>query len=59
MLTANINTSQLLLKLAKMCKESGMHIENMTEWTILSEVQLEEQEVIESAFLKIEQALIN
>ena len=57
MLTANINTSQLLLQLAAMCKGSGMHIERMTEWTILSDVQLQEEEVIEDAYSKIEKAL--
>jgi len=57
MLTVNINTSQLLLQLAKMCKGSGMHIERMTEWTILSDVQQEEEKFIEDAYLKIEKAL--
>jgi DNA repair exonuclease SbcCD ATPase subunit len=57
MLTANINTSQLLLQLAKMCKGPGMHIERMTEWTILSDVQLQEAAVIEEAYSEIEKAL--
>jgi DNA repair exonuclease SbcCD ATPase subunit len=57
MLTANINTSQLLLQLAKKCTESGMHIERMTEWTILSDVQQQEEDVIEEAYSKIENAL--
>lgn len=56
-LTVNINTSQLLLQLAKMCKGSGMHIERMTEWTILSDVQQQEEEFIEDAYSKIEKAL--
>ncbi|MDY6971074.1 MAG: AAA family ATPase [Thermodesulfobacteriota bacterium] len=56
-LTANINTSQLLLQLAKMCKDSGMHIERMTEWTTLSDVQQQEEDFIENAYLKIEEAL--
>ncbi len=57
MLTANINTSQLLLQLAKMCKGAGMHIERMTEWTILSDVQQQEEKFIEDAYLQIEKAL--
>ena len=57
MLTVNINTSQLLLQLAKMCKGSGMHIERMTEWTTLSDVQQQEQGFIEDAYLEIEKAL--
>lgn len=58
MLTVNINTSQLLLQLAKICKGSGMNLERMTEWTILSDVQQQEEEVIEYAFSKIEEALV-
>ncbi len=57
MLTVNINTSQLLLQLAEMCKGPGMHIERMTEWTILSDVQQQEEKFIEDAYLKIEKAL--
>ena len=50
MLTVSINTSQLLLQLAKMCKDSGMHIERMTAWTILSDVQQQEEDFIEYAY---------
>ena len=56
-ITANINTSQLLLQMAKACKTTGMHIERMTDWTVLSDVQQQEEESIEYAFLKIEKAL--
>lgn len=51
----NFNSSQLLLQLAKMCRTTGMHIERMTEWTVLSDVQ---QKFIEDAYLKIEGALV-
>lgn len=57
-MTANINSSQLLLQLAKKCKNEKMKIERMTDWTILSEVQQSEQEIIEEAFNKIEEALV-
>lgn len=56
-LTANINTSQLLLQLARESKSSGMHIERMTEWTYLSEVQQQEEQFIENAFSEIDKAL--
>ena len=56
-MTANINSSQLLLKLAELCGEQRMRIERMTEWTVLSQVQQAEQEVIESAYDKIKEKL--
>lgn len=56
-MTANINSSQLLLQMAKKSKKAKMKIERMTSWTILSKVQQEEQGVIEEAFNKIEEAL--
>ena len=56
-MTANINSSQLLLQMAKKCKREKMKIERMTNWTILSTVQQEEQDVIETAFNNIETAL--
>lgn len=57
MLTANINSSQLLLELARICKNERMKIERMTEWTELSDVQLAENDRIESAYAKIEEVL--
>jgi hypothetical protein len=56
-MTANINSSQLLLQLAKKCKKEKMQVERMTSWTELSAVQQEEQGVIEKAFEDIEGAL--
>lgn len=56
-MTANINSSQLLLQLAQKCSREKMQIERMTEWTILSTVQQEEQSVIDKAFNDIERAL--
>lgn len=57
-MTANINTSQLLLKLAEMCGKEKMRVERMTEWTILTQVQQEEQGVIEEAYNQIESKLL-
>lgn len=56
-MTANINSSQLLLKLAEKCGRDKMKVERMTEWTILTQVQQEEQDVIEKAYAQIEETL--
>jgi DNA repair exonuclease SbcCD ATPase subunit len=56
-LTANINTSQLLIELASKCKSSKMQLERMTEWTHLSEVQYQEEEKIINAYKRIEEIL--
>ncbi|MDP9048703.1 MAG: AAA family ATPase [Bacteroidota bacterium] len=53
-MTANINSSQLLLELATLCRSERMTIERMTNWTILSEVQQQENDRIEAAYAKIE-----
>lgn len=58
-MTANINSSQLLLELAKICGRDRMHIERMTNWTYLSEVQNDANEKIELAFSEIEKRLDN
>lgn len=57
-MTANINTSQLLLKLAERCGKDKMKVERMTDWTILTQVQQEEAKIIESAYDKIEKELM-
>ena len=56
-MTANINTSRLLLDLAKECSAEKMRLERMTEWTTLSEVQSASQHLFEDAFDRIEEAL--
>ena len=56
-MTANINTSQILLKLAEICGKDMMKVERMTDWTTLTLVQQEEQDVIEDAYRKIEEKL--
>lgn len=58
-MTANINSSQLLLELAEKCRDRGMKIERMTNWTLLSEVQEQEHEKIEKAYTTIENKLRN
>jgi ABC-type cobalamin/Fe3+-siderophores transport system ATPase subunit len=56
-MTANINSSQLLLELARICKSDRMKIERMTDWTLLSEVQQQENNRIEEAYSNIEARL--
>lgn len=56
-MTANINTSQLLLRLAERCGRTKMKLSRMTEWTDLSEVQIQEESLFERAFSAIEESL--
>ena len=54
LMTANINTSQLLRELAVRCGNEKMRIERMTEWTTLSDVQAEAQYLFDQAYQQIE-----
>lgn len=56
-MTANINTSQLLRRLANICGSSKMQLERMTEWTQLSDVQSEEEQLFDDAYKAIEAEL--
>lgn len=56
-ITANINTSQLLQRLASECGVARMSLLRMTDWTNLSEVQAEEEELFDQAYDAIESAL--
>jgi DNA repair exonuclease SbcCD ATPase subunit len=56
-MTANLNTSQLLLALAHRCGEKGMTLCRMTDWAELSDVQKEEEELFEKAYQEIEKAM--
>jgi len=57
-MTANINTSQLLKKLAAMCGASRMTLVRMTEWTDLSEVQMQAESLFREAYGGIEKELL-
>jgi len=57
MVTANINTSQLLLRMAEACGEENMKLVRMTQWTVLSDVQADEEDLFDQAFGEIEAAL--
>lgn len=56
-MTANINSSQLLLSLARRCGTAKMSIDRMTQWAELSAVQKAEEALFEDAYTKIESAL--
>lgn len=56
-MTANINTSKLLERLARRCGRRLMILERMTQWTVLSQVQSEEETLFDEAFAAIEAAL--
>ena len=56
-MTANVNTSKLLLALAQRCGRSGMSICKMTDWADLSDVQREEEALFGEAYTAIEGAL--
>lgn len=57
-MTANINTSQLLLSLAKRSTPASMQIVRMMEWTALSEVQAEGENLFTQAFGELRRALL-
>lgn len=56
-MTANINTSKLLERLAERCGRQLMTLERMTDWTPLSEVQADEEALFDEAYRDIELAL--
>lgn len=57
MMTANIRSSQLVLRLAKYQKAAGMQIARMTDWTDLSEVQQSEEQLFSTAYHEIDAAM--
>lgn len=57
MMTANINSSQILRRLASICGKEKMTLHRMTTWTDLSEVQLTEEHLFQDALTKIQNAL--
>ncbi|MFH1130934.1 MAG: hypothetical protein V1754_06335 [Pseudomonadota bacterium] len=56
-MTANLNTSQLLLALAHRCGQEGMTLCRMTDWAELSDVQKEEEDLFDKAYQAIEKAM--
>ncbi|HKO57520.1 MAG TPA: AAA family ATPase [Thermoanaerobaculia bacterium] len=58
LMTANVNTSRLLLRLAERCGHRFMTLIRMTEWAYLSEVQEAEEDQFEAAYAAIEACLL-
>lgn len=56
-MTANINSSQLLIRLAERCGTNLMKLVRMTDWTPLTEVQAEEEGLFNEAYRRIEAEL--
>lgn len=57
LVTANLRSSELVLRLARRQSRAKMKLARMTEWTDLSEVQQEEEELFTKAYESIEEAL--
>jgi hypothetical protein len=57
LMTANLRSSELILRLAKLEKRQGMQIARMTDWTDLSEVQQREEQLFIDAYNAIDAAL--
>ena len=57
LMTANINTSALLLNLAQCCGHSLMKLVLMTSWAELSAVQQKSEQLFDDAYEKIEEKL--
>jgi len=56
-MTANINTSRLLLSLAEGCDSGSMVLHRMTSWAQLSQVQVEQEDLFDDAFNAIEKKI--
>lgn len=56
-MTANINSSKLLTTLARRCGSKGMHLNQMTGWTELSDVQQAATHLFQEAYEDIAKAL--
>jgi ABC-type lipoprotein export system ATPase subunit len=57
LMTANLRSSYLVLRLANLQKKQGMQIVRMTEWTNLTEVQKSEEGLFTRAYNDIEEAM--
>ena len=56
-MTANINASQLLIALAKKCGQDKMYFRRMLDWTDLTEIQKEGEDLFFRVYKNIEKAL--
>jgi energy-coupling factor transporter ATP-binding protein EcfA2 len=56
-MTANLRSSELVIRLAELEKKAGMQVVRMTDWTDLSEVQQSEERLFTEAYASIDSAL--
>ncbi|WP_084773857.1 AAA family ATPase [Nonomuraea candida] len=56
-MTANLNSNRLIRELARVCGKSRMHVERMTSWSVLSEVQESAEELFDQLFAEIQECL--
>jgi ABC-type lipoprotein export system ATPase subunit len=57
LMTANLRSSELVLRLAQLQHKSGMQVVRMTDWTDLSKVQQSEEHLFLKAYDDIDRAL--
>lgn len=57
-MTANINSSKLLIEIAKNCKNEKMHLHRMTTWTNLTDVQVLASDDFRLAYEAIEKEMV-
>ncbi|MFK0129147.1 AAA family ATPase [Streptomyces rubiginosohelvolus] len=56
-MTANLNSSRLVLELARTCRRQLMHVERMTNWAVLSEVQADAEDLFDESYRAIQDSL--
>ncbi|WP_432752716.1 AAA family ATPase [Streptomyces sp. JL2001] len=56
-MTANLNSSRLVLELARTCRRRLMHVERMTNWAVLSEVQADAEDLFDESYRAIQDSL--
>lgn len=56
-MTANLNSNRLVLELAHVCGHGLMHVERMTNWSVLSEVQAQSEELFDQSYAAIQASL--
>ncbi|MEU5971225.1 AAA family ATPase [Streptomyces globisporus] len=56
-MTANLNSNRLVLELAHVCGRDLMHVERMTAWSVLSEVQADSEQLFDDSYAAIQASL--
>jgi energy-coupling factor transporter ATP-binding protein EcfA2 len=56
-MTANLNSNRLVLELAHGCGRDLMHVERMTNWSVLTEVQAHAEELFDQSYAAIQASL--